>query len=659
MDIVALFTSVEINIVVCAVLFSLYSILRKQPSNVNVYFGRRLESHGLLERFIPSSGWILKAWETSDKEILDTGSLDALVFVRILVFSIRVFSIAAVICNVLLLPANYYGKKRVHRIIPLESLDVFTIENVKTGSILLWAHCFALYTITIAACTLLYFEHKSITNLKGLHINGSPPRPSDFTILVRSIPRSADESYSDTVNKFFSYYHASTYLSHQMIFKSENVQKLKELPAAFVFFKSRYAALLASHTLQTSNPMLWVTELAPEPRDVHWSNIGIKYRQIWIRRMGTFAGSTAFMIVFLFPVTFVQGLTQLDKLHKMFPFLTGILKKKYVIQLVTGYLPSVILYIFMRAVPPIMSLLSKVEGSISRSGRKKNTCRKVLLFTVWNVFFVNVLVGSLISHLSVFSSIRDMAGQLAKAVPSQTTFFTTYILSSGWASLGFELVQIFPLLENLFQRFLLRVKDVTLDGISFPYHTEVPRVLLFGFLGFTCSILAPLMLPFLLIYFFLAYLVYRNQILNVYITKYDSGGQYWPIAHNTTVFSLLVAQLIALGVFGIKHSIVAFGFTIPLIIITLLFHQYCKHRFLPVFKSYSAQILVDLDRKDQDSGKMEEIYEQLRSAYIQPTLVSQAAPSPSEQAAPSSSESTSPQDDRHSSEISKDVISVV
>ena len=95
----------------------------------------------------------------------------------------------------------------------------------------------------------------------------------------------------------------------------------------------------------------------------------------------------------------------------------------------------------------------------------------------------------------------------------QATFFTTYILSSGWASLAVEVMQIFPLLCNLFQRFILRLKEDARDGsLSFPYHTEVPRILLFGFLGFTCAILAPLMLPFLLIYFFIAYLVYRNQV---------------------------------------------------------------------------------------------------------------------------------------------------
>ena len=49
-------------------------------------------------------------------------------------FSIRVFSIAAVICTVLVLPANYYGRNRERKHIPLESLEVFTIENVEEGS---------------------------------------------------------------------------------------------------------------------------------------------------------------------------------------------------------------------------------------------------------------------------------------------------------------------------------------------------------------------------------------------------------------------------------------------------------------------------------------------------------------------------------------------
>lgn len=64
----------------------------------------------------------------------------------------------------------------------------------------------------------------------------------------------------------------------------------------------------------------------------------------------------------------------------------------------------------------------------------------------------------------------------------------------------------------------------------------------------------------------------------------------WPIVHNTTIFSLVMAQVIALGVFGLKESTVASGFMIPLVILTLLFNEYCRQRFHPLFKNLPAQV---------------------------------------------------------------------
>jgi len=93
MDISSLLTSAGINIAFCAVFISLYSVLRKQPSNSSVYFGQRLaqlrskEGDGFtFDRLIPSANWIIKAWKASDEEILACGGLDAVVFLRTFVF---------------------------------------------------------------------------------------------------------------------------------------------------------------------------------------------------------------------------------------------------------------------------------------------------------------------------------------------------------------------------------------------------------------------------------------------------------------------------------------------------------------------------------------------------------------------------------------------
>lgn len=87
-------TSAGINILICIVLSILYSILRKQPGHAGVYFGQRIsqvqqaQSHDPLcfDRFVPSTSWIRKAWETSEEEIFAIGGLDAVVFLRIVVF---------------------------------------------------------------------------------------------------------------------------------------------------------------------------------------------------------------------------------------------------------------------------------------------------------------------------------------------------------------------------------------------------------------------------------------------------------------------------------------------------------------------------------------------------------------------------------------------
>lgn len=73
--------------------------------------------------------------------------------------------------------------------------------------------------------------------------------------------------------------------------------------------------------------MSWVTEVAPEPHDVYWSNLCIPYRQLWIRKIATLLAAMVFVFLFLIPVAFVQGLTQLDQLQQTFPFLRGMLKK--------------------------------------------------------------------------------------------------------------------------------------------------------------------------------------------------------------------------------------------------------------------------------------------------------------------------------------------
>ncbi|KAJ6823718.1 CSC1-like protein HYP1 [Iris pallida] len=689
----ALLTSVGINLGLFLLYVVLYSVLRKQPHNLKIYSPRLLADGKLsaeggfaIDSLLPSPGWVRAAWAVSEDDLLASCGLDAVVFIRIFVFCLKVFSVAGAIGIFILLPINYLGdqlRDTDFSDIPNKSIDLFSISNVKDGSNRLWIHFSAAYLITGVVCYLLYSEYKFIYHKRLDLFHTSGPQPQHFTILVRGIPIEDGSSINDIVHRFFMEYHPSTYLSHIVVHRtsklrtlitdaeklygrlthlksrshtSENLRRSgflgfgkkvdvvgdyskkledaeenlriaqsgvsqagEEVPAAFVSFKSRYGAATVAHIQQSINPTLWVTEQAPDPHDVYWPFFSTSFMKRWISKLVVFVASVALIIVFLLLVTFVQGLTNLEQLEAFFPFLKSILTIAVVSQVITGYLPSLILQQLLSVVPPIMKLFSSMQGFIANSAVEKSACSKMLGFTIWNIFFANVLAGSVTSRIQIFFDPKNIPLVLAVVVPAQASFFIAYVVTS-WASLSAELTRLFPLIGDWIGRHC----SGSTDGVhvpSIPYHSAIPKILLFELLGLLYFLLAPLILPFLLVYFCLGYIIYRNQLLNVYLPKYETGGKFWPIVHNSTIFSLLLMQAIAIGIFALKKLPLASGLILPLPVLTLLFNEYCRKRFLPVFVAYPAESLIKKDREEQNDPEMNVFFNKLVTAYLDPALM--------------------------------------
>ncbi|KAG4925844.1 CSC1-like protein HYP1 [Glycine soja] len=718
MILAALLTSVVINLGLCFIFFTLYSVLRKQPGNITVYAprlvseGKRQEGDQFnLERLLPATtaGWVRKAWETSEEEFLSTAGLDAFVFMRIFVFSLKIFTFGGIVGLLILLPINCTGSQ-LHDDSDFQnkSLDSFSISNVNNGSnrcspihcvhkgysiechqiwpfSRLWIHFCAAYVFTGVVCILLYDEYEHISSKRIACFYSSKPEPHHFTILVRGIPVPHGSTCNDIVEHFFQEYHPSTYHSHSVVRRSSKLQILvtdaerlykrltqlkdkdnapqrhrrdgclglfghkvdildhyektlgdiadnvrmeqsslagKEIPAAFVSFKSRFGAAIALNIQEGVNPTDWSTEQAPEPHDVYWPFFSVTFIRRWISKLVAYVACNILTILFLIPVALVQGLIHLDQLETMFPSLRCILRMAVVSQVITGYFPILILQMFLSAVPPIMIMLSSLQGYISWSQIQKSACSKVLWFTIWNIFFTNVLSGSALYRLTIFLEPKEFPRVLAEAVPAQASFFIAYVVTFGWTNIASELFQLIPLLYNYINIiFVGDSDDDDFEAPSIQYHSEIPRILFFGLLGVIYFILAPLILPFLLVYFCLGYIIYRNQLLNVYMAKYQTGGEFWPTVHNYTIFSLVLMHIIVIGIFGLKKLPIASALTLPLPILTLLFNEYCQKRFFPIFKAYPAECLIKKDRQDQNEPNMPEFYDKLVKAYNDPALM--------------------------------------
>lgn len=94
----------------------------------------------------------------------------------------------------------------------------------------------------------------------------------------------------------------------------------------------------------------------------------------------------------------------------------------------------------------------------------------------------------------------------------------------------------------------------------------------------------------------LVLMLYKSlvQFINVYEPKFETAGKFWPIVHNSMIFSLVLMHCIAVGIFTLKKVSLATTLIFPLPILTLLFNEYCRKRFLPIFTGYSAEVCLQV-----------------------------------------------------------------
>ncbi|GAB4846637.1 hypothetical protein Ancab_025643 [Ancistrocladus abbreviatus] len=88
----------------------------------------------------------------------------------------------------------------------------------------------------------------------------------------------------------------------------------------------------------------------------------------------------------------------------------------------------------------------------------------------------------------------------------------------------------------------------------------------------------------------------RVQIEDVNEFVYETCGQYWPCIHQYICFAIILMQITMIGLFGLKSKPEASIATLPLLILTIFFNEYCKLRFLPSFQHYSIQVPWVIDQ---------------------------------------------------------------
>lgn len=400
------------------------------------------------------------------------------------------------------------------------------------------------------------------------------------------------------------------------------------LPVAFVSFKSRWGAAVCAQTQQCKNPTLWLTNWAPEPRDIYWRNLAIPFVSLTIRKCIISVSVFALVFFYMIPIAFVQSLANLEGLERVAPVLRPVIELKFIKSFLQGFVPGLALKIFLYILPTILMIMSKIEGHIALSNLERRTSAKYYYFMLVNVFLGSIATGTAFEQLDSFlhQSPTQIPRTIGVSIPMKATFFITYIMVDGWAGIASEILRLKPLvifhLKNLFLVKTERDREKAMDPGSVDFPETIPSLQLYFLLGIVYAVITPILLPFMLVFFGLAYLVYRHQIINVYNQQYESAGAFWPHVHSRIIASLLLSQLLLLGLLSTKEAANSTPFLVVLPILTLAFHKYCKSRFEPAFRKYPIEEAMAKDRLDRTTEPEINLKAYLADAYLHPIFQS-------------------------------------
>lgn len=398
------------------------------------------------------------------------------------------------------------------------------------------------------------------------------------------------------------------------------------MPAAFVSFRTRWGAAVCAQTQQTRNPTLWLTGWASEPRDVYWDNLAIPYVSLTIRRLIISVAFFFLTFFFMIPVTFVQSLANLEGIEKRAPFLKSFIEIPFIKSVIQGFLPGIALKIFLIVLPTVLMILAKFEGWLSISTLERRSAFRLYIFNFVNVFLVSVIAGTAFQQLDTFlhQSANDIPKIIGVAIPMKATFFITYVMVDGWAGVAGEILRLKPLIMFHLKNFFLvkteKDREEAMDPGSIGFNTGEPQIQLYFLLGLVYAVVTPVFLPFILVFFVLAYVVFRHQIINVYNQQYESAAAFWPDVHGRIISALVFSQLVLMGLMSTKGNAQFTPFLIALVVLTISFHIFCKGRYEPAFSRYPLQEAMMKDTLERAREPNLSLKSYLHNAYIHPVF---------------------------------------
>eukprot|EP00794_Sanderia_malayensis_P007040 gene7040-7829_t len=369
--------------------------------------------------------------------------------------------------------------------------------------------------------------------------------------------------------------------------ESEQTSAHKNLPCAFVFFNSTSTKSTASQIVWDMLIGHYKIEDAPDSREIYWKNLALSKKKRSFRQTITNMIVVGLIILWAIPIAFIALLTKIKSVAELknFNFISSSVKDSSAIGqgFLQGLLPVFLTLLFNLLLPSILRLIGTIRGLFSISKIEKFVFRCLILFLVVNTFFVFITAGAFFSKSQqIIKYPYNITKELAISLPSQSNFYLNYVCLLAFGGTAVELTRLVPMILIYLKLLMAKTPRERLEAwkpTAAPYARLFANDLLILLIGISYSVLSPIIMPAVFIYFLFTYVVWVYQLLHVYIPDHDLGGKLWPDVAICMVVGSLIFQLLMIGVFTLKNHYMISILLVPLLIITLIFWYHSSNKY--------------------------------------------------------------------------------
>lgn len=416
----------------------------------------------------------------------------------------------------------------------------------------------------------------------------------------------------------------------------EHVDTRDPMPYGFASWDSIQDAHTVAYLARSKRPQGARIQLAPKPNDLIWTNLKLTRGSRKRKRLVNALWITLLTIIWT-PINagiavFLSNLSNLGIVWKGFRRQLEAHHAGW--SIVQGIASPAITSLVYLVLPMIFRRLQVRAGDVTKTERERHVLRNLYSFFTFNNLIVFSIFSAIWQYVTLviqynregndtWTSLRQ--GRFFLVITTSlcqiSPFWVTWLLQRNLGAAA-DLAQLWHLTTVWFARtFMAPTPRQNIEWTAppaFDYASYYNYFLFYTTVALCFSTLQPIVLIVTALYFAIDAVCKKYLLMYVFVTKTESGGQFWVTIINRIIFATILSNVIIGVVVKARGGWDLVGALVPLLFVMVGFKIYCMKTFDMELKYYARGGMHDQERLPAD-GKPRKV-EKISSKFGHPAL---------------------------------------